>query len=310
VTAAVLIAAVAAVLTPGGVVFVDTAQGAVLRVAELPGEGLAIFAAPDGRAVVPLRQEDATAIVGPAGRVETWPGRVFPLFFADYDRMYAVLPGMLALLSYPDRLLLERVPLEGLSGARRAACSRDGQLVAVIPAMPGVRVLLLVVGLNSPVVQPVSLGGEPAHVVVAPNGEFAVVASGGTLEAAVLGDAAARGSLNVDGNVLSLCMSPNGREVIAGLAKGAAGDLVGVPVDPKARHPLSVRFRTRMPGPVVAVSAAGDQVAVLSGEFLLTLTGGGRRISKQVPLAGGRDLAVLPEKAKSAVPAWGDVPKP
>jgi hypothetical protein len=56
------------------------------------------------------------------------------------------------------------------------------------------------------------------------------------------------------------------------------------------------------------VSATGNNVAALSGEFLLILTGGGRRISKQVPLPGGRDLAVLPEKAKSAVPA-GRCPK-
>jgi len=310
VTAAVLIAAVAAVLTPGRVVFVDTAQGMVLRTTELPGEGLAIFAAPDGRAVVPLREKDATAIVGPTGRVEAWPGRVFPLFFVDWDRMYVVLPGMLATLSYPDRLLLERVPLEGVSGARRAACSLDGQLVAVIPSTPGVRALVLVVGLNSPVVQPVSLAAEAAHVVVAPNGAFAVVASGRTLEAAVLGDAAARASLNVGSEVLSLCLSPKGRDVIAGLATGAAGELVGVHVDPKAGRPLREQFRTRVPGPVVAVSPAGDEVVALSGDSLVVLSGGGLRIGKQVPLPGGRDLAVLPEKAKSAVPAWGDAAKP
>jgi hypothetical protein len=310
VTAAVLIAAVAAVLTPGRVVFVDTVQCAVLRVAELPGEGLAIFAAPDGRAVVPLREEDATAIVGPTGRVEAWPGRVFPLFFADWDRMYAVLPGMLATLSYPDRLLLERVPLEGVSGARRAACSHDGRFVAIIPATPGVRALVLVVGLGATVVQPVSLAGEAAHVVVAPTGAFAVVASGSTLETAVMGEPASRAGVDVGGEVLSLCLLPNGRDVIAGLATGTAGELVSVRVDPKARHTLKERFRTRVAGPVVAVSAAGDEVAALSGDSLVILTGGGRRIGKQVPLPGGRDLAVLPENAKSTVPAWGDAAKP
>jgi len=310
VTAAVLIAAVAAVLTPHRVVFVDTVQGAVLRVAELPGEGLAIFAAPDGRAVVPLQEEDATAIVGPTGRVETWPGRVFPLFSVDWDRMYVVLPGMLATLSYPDRLLLERVPLEGVSGARRAACSRDGQLVAIIPSTPGARVLVLVVGLGATVVQPVSLAGEAAHVVVAATGAFAVVASGSTLETAVLGEPAARAGVDVGGEVLSLCLSPNGRDVIAGLVTGNAGELVGVRVDPKAHHPLKERYRNRVPGPVVAVSVAGDVVVALSGDSLVVLTGGGRRIGKQVPLPGGRDLAVLPENAKSAVPAWSDAVKP
>jgi hypothetical protein len=86
--------------------------------------------------------------------------------------------------------------------------------------------------------------------------------------------------------------------------------LVSVRVDPKARHTLKERFRTRVAGPVVAVSAAGDEVAALSGDSLVILTGGGRRIGKQVPLPGGRDLAVLPENAKSTVPAWGDAAKP
>jgi hypothetical protein len=310
VTAAVLIAAVAAVLAPHTVVFVDTEQGAVLRVAELPGEGLAIFAAPDGRAVVPLRDEDATSIVGPTGLAERWPGRVFPLFFADWDRMYAVLPGVLATLSYPDRLLLERVPLEGVSGARRAACSDDGRLVAVIPATPGARALVLVAALGATVVQPVSLAAEAAHVVVAPTGAFAVVASGSTLEVAVMGEPAARAGVDVGGEVLSLCLSPKGRDVIAGLARGADGELVGVHVDPKARRPLKEQFRTRVSGPVVAVSVAGDKVAALSGDSLVVLSDGGLRIGKRVPLPGGRDLTVLPEKAKSTVPAWGDAPKP
>ena len=241
--------------------------------------------------------------------MERWPGRVFPLFFADWDRMYAVLPGVLATLSYPDRLLLGRVPLEGVSGARRAACSDDGRLVAVIPATPGARVLVLVVALGATVVQPVSLAGEAAHVVVAPTGAFAVIASGDTLEVAVVGEPAARPGVDVGGEVISLCMAPRGRDVLAGLATGTAGELVGVHVDPKARRPLKEQFRTRLPGPVVAVTAAGDRVAALSGDSLVVLSGGGLRIGKQVPLAGGRDIAVLPEKGKSTVPAWGDVPK-
>jgi hypothetical protein len=58
------------------------------------------------------------------------------------------------------------------------------------------------------------------------------------------------------------------------------------------------------------VSVAGDKVAALSGDSLVVLSDGGLRIGKRVPLPGGRDLTVLPEKAKSTVPAWGDAPKP
>jgi hypothetical protein len=128
VTAAVLIAAVAAVLTPGGVVFVDTAQGAVLRVAELPGEGLAPRRA--RRACrAPLRQEDLRRSSA-LGAWDLARARFPP--FADYDRTYAVL-GFSRPALLQDRLLLERVPLEvypGLGAALMMATRR-------LSAMPG-----------------------------------------------------------------------------------------------------------------------------------------------------------------------------
>jgi hypothetical protein len=310
VTAAVLVAAVAAVLAPHQVVFVDTVQGVALRAVELPSEGLAIFAAPDGRVVVPLQGEDATAIVSTTGRVERWPGRVFPLFFIDYDRMYVVLPGMVATLSYPERLMLERVLLEGLPGARRAACSHDGQLVAVIPAVPGARVLLLVTPLEGATVGQVGLAGEASYVVVAPKGAFAVVASSDAIELAVFGEPAARAGLTVGKEVRSLCLLPNERDVMVGLARDAAGEVIAVRVDPEARHPLKERFRASLPAPVVALAAADEDVVAISGDALLILTGGGRRGGRRVSIPGAHALAVLPEKAKSTVPAWADAPKP
>lgn len=309
-TGAVLVAAVAAVLAPQRVLFVDTARGVVLRSVELPGVGLAIFAAPDGRAMVPLQGEDVTAVVAPTGNVERWPGRLFPLFFADYDRMHVVLPGMLATLSYPERLMLEQVPIEGLPGARRAACSDDGRLVAVIPAVPGARALLLVAALEGGTVRQLELAGDATHVVVAPSGAFAVVASGNTLAAAVLGEPRTRAGLSVGGEVRSLCLLPNGRDVIAGLSKGAAGEVVGVRVDPRAQQPLKERFRTPLSAPAVAVATADEDAAAISGDVLVVLIRGGRRIGRQVVVPGARDLAVLPARARSTVPAWSDAQKP
>ena len=308
-TAAVLVAAVAVVLAPQRVLFVDTAQGLVLRSVGLPGAGLAIFAAPDGRAMVPLQGEDATAVVAPTGRVERWPGRVFPLFFADYDRMHVVLPGLLATLSYPERLRLEQVPIEGLSAARRAACSLDGQLVAVIPAVVGARALLLVAAVEGGTVHQVDLEGDATHVVVAPSGAFAVVASGDTLAAAIMGEPKTRAGLRVGGEVRSLCLLPNGREVIAGLATGATGEVVCVGVNPKAQQPLMEHFRTPLGAPIVAVATSDKDVAAISGDALVVLVRGGRRIGRQVAVPGAQDLAVLPEKARSTVPTWSDAPK-
>ncbi len=308
-TAAVLVAAVAVVLAPQRVVFVDTTQGVVLRSVGLPGTGFAIFAAPDGRVIVPLQGEDATAVVAPTGRVEHWPGRVFPLFFADYDRMHVVLPGLLATLSYPERLPLERVPIEGLAGVRRAACSLDGRLAAVIPAVAGARALLLVAAQEGGTVHQVDLAGDATHVVVAPTGDFAVVASGDTLAAAILGEPRTRAVLNVGGEVRSLCLLPNGREVIAGLATGATGEVVGVYVNPKAKQPLQEHFRTALGAPTIAVATSDEDVAAISGDALVVLIRGGRRIGKQVAVPGAQDLAVLPEKARSTVPTWSDAPK-
>jgi hypothetical protein len=311
VTAAVLVAAVAAVLAPDRVFFVDTVKGAVLRSVALPGEGLAIFAAPDGRALVPLRDEDATAAVSPAGQVERWPGRVFPLFFVQDDRMYVVLPGFLATLSYPERLPLERVRLDGLPGARRAACSHDGEMVAIIPAVPGSRVLLLIEVLGMEKIMPVGLAHEATQVALAPNGKFAVAAGRESLEAAIVGEPIARPALETGGEVQALCLLPNGRDVVAGLARGGAGEVLVVRADPGAKTKvLWEHSRVELPAPVTAAAAAGEEVVVVSGEQVVILAHGGRKIARQLSVPGARDLAVLPEKPSSAVPTWGDALKP
>lgn len=292
------------------VVFVDTVQGATLRSAELPGEGSAIFAAPDGRVLVPLRAEDVTAVVSPTGAVVRWPGRLFPVFFVQDDRMYVVLPGALVTLSYPERLPLERVRLEGLPGARRAACSRDGATVAIIPEVPGARVLLLVEAFGVERVLQVGLAGEGTNVVVAPKGAFAVVAGSDYLQVAVGGEPVARPPLAVGGEVRALCVLPNEKDVVVGLAGGGAGESLIVRVDPGLKMPLKERSRIALPAAVTAVAVVGEEVAALSGDVLVILSHGGRKVARRVAVPGARDLAVLPEKASTSVPAWSDALRP
>ena len=307
-----LAAAVVAVLTPREVVFVETASSAVVRRVALPGEGLGAFAAPDGRVVVPLAGDAGSAVVAATGGVERWPGRVFPLFSVEPDRMYVVLPGVLATLSYPERVPIARLPLAGVTGARRAACSADGRLVAVVPADPGDRALVLVPALERGAPVRVELAGEPSLVTVASDGAFAVAVCGsGTLElAASGGERSARGVLALGGTVRAVCPGVEGRGVLVGLAGDSGGALFGVRVDPAAAAPLQVRFRAALPAPVIAVETAGGEIVALAGEDLMVLSGNGRHVRRVAAVAGAIGLAVLPARAQSTVPDWSDAAAP
>ncbi len=304
-----LVAAVAAVLTPREVVFVETASAAVVRRVELPGEGLDAFAAPDGRIVVPLAGDAGTAVVAASGSVERWPGRVFPLFFVESDRMYVVLPGLLATLSYPERVPLARIPLAGVVGARRAACSADGRLVAVIPEDPGGRALVLVPALERGAPVRVELGGEPSLVTLAADGTFAVaVSGGGSLELiASGGERRPRGALALGGAVRSVCPGVEGRGVLVGLDAGrGGGELVGVRVEPGATAPLRVTFHTALAAPVNAIGTAAGEIIALAGNDLMVLARNGRHPRRVVAVPGATGFAMVPAQPQSTVPSWSD----
>jgi hypothetical protein len=308
--AAVLLAAtVVAVLCPREVVFVDTAGPAVIRRVPLPSAGLGIFAAPDRRVVIPLGGEDATAVVGASGNAERWPGRVFPMFFTEYDRMHVLLPGLMATLSYPERLPLRRIPLEGVPGVRRAACSLDGRLVAAIPSEAGAHTLVLIAALEGGTAQTVALPEDANYVVMAGDGAFVVVAMGGANPALVmLGEGRARGALRVTGEVRCMCLAPNGKDVLVGLATAGSGEVLMLKVDPSSNQPLKERFRTPLPAPVCALAPAGEELAAVSGEALLVLAKGGRHVRGRLAVPGAREVAVLPAEARSTLPAWSDHP--
>jgi len=279
----------------------------VARSARLPADGLAVFAAPDGRAVVPLSAEDATAVVDTSGKVESWPGRLFPLFFADFDRMHAVLPGALVTLSYPERVQIARLPLAGVPGARRAACSADGRLVAIVPAAPGVNALVLVAALEGGDTSRVELDGDATAVALHPEGAFALTATGGgVVEVAGEGRSRPLGMIDLGGEVRALAFTADGRGALAGCANGSAGAIVGIRVDPAAKSPLKERFRTPLPRGVVAVAAGEDEVVALTDDTLVVLSADGKRVRRRIAVAGGTDVALLPTRPRSAVPAWSD----
>jgi hypothetical protein len=302
-----LVAAVAAVLCPHQVVFVDAVKGVVVRPVDLPGDGLALFAAPDGRVVVPLAGEDSTSVVAESGKVERWQGRVFPMFFHDFDRMHVVMPEELATLSYPERVLLLRMPISGLVGVRRAACSADGRLVAIVPSNPDDSTVMMVAALEGGTVNRVRLTAKAVTVAVAPEGTFAIVASSsGRLEVAAGGLPRSLGVLDLEGTTGAVVTTPDGRGALAGLARGQRGEIVGVRVDTSAKQPLKVRFRTPLRGVPLALAIGGDEVVAATETGLVFLSRGGADVRREMALAGASDVAWLPARPLSAVPAWSE----
>ncbi len=307
--AALLAATVVAVLCPREVALVDVGSASVVRHFPLISEGVAVFAAPDGRIVIPLREDDTTAVIAVDGRQERWPGRVFPMFFADYDRMHVAMPGLLATLSYPERIPLEQFPLEGVTGVRRAACSRDGRLVAVIPSDPGSHEVILVAALEGGTHHAVPLPGGAALVTVADDGGFVAVATSGPEgEVLMVGQGRTHGEFRLTGEVRSMCLGPEGRDVLVGLADGALGELVDLKVDVSARAPLKERFRTRLESPPVALAAAGGEVTAVIRDSLVILGKAGRRVRARIAMPGAYDIAALPSEPKTTLPEWSDRP--
>ncbi len=299
-----VLAAVAAVLGEGRVSFFDTASGVLLVERELGDRGVALFAAPDGRVLVPLMGADATVVAGVAGEAERWVGRLFPLFFDEYDRMYVVLPGELVALSYPERAPIFRRPLAQLSGAWRAASSSDGRVVAVVPA--GARAQLLAVApRDDRVARALALAGPASAVAVGPAGGWVVVAAeGGEVEVLALAGAE-RAQLHLAGEPRGMALSQDGSLLVVALVQPRANKLVGVRIRGPGK-PLGIRFESPLPEEPVDLALAGEEALVLSASGVSVFSGSGRKLRGRFEVLGGLRIAVLPAQAMSVVPDWGD----
>ncbi|MGE5235470.1 MAG: hypothetical protein ACM3O7_03860 [Acidobacteriota bacterium] len=303
----VVLAAVAAVLTSHEVDFVETGAGKILRRAALPSEGLAVFAAPDARVLVPLAGDDATAVVTPQGEVSRWPGHLFPLFFDEMDRMHVVVPGAVATLSYPERLPLNRVDVAGLLGARRAACSHDGRLVVVAPAGTAAPSVLLVAAAPGGSFTRVALAAEPLTVAAAPDAAWAAVGlADGTVVLVGLSAPAASAPVAVGGEVTGLAVSPDGRWLVVAARSGQVGRIEAWRIDARASPPLKEKIRTATDAPVDAVAVAGDEVVAIVNGSVSVFGRMGRKELRRVPLPGARALSMLPDRPESVLPAWSD----
>lgn len=299
--------AVAAVLCGNQVAVVQAEPPTVVRRTQLPESGIALFAAPDGRLVVPLNSLDATAIVTAEGSARTWEGRLFPLFFDEIDRMLAVFPGQLVTLSYPDRVVIERVPLQGIDGVWRAACSRDGRLAAIVPARDRTKMVLTATrrgGLEATA----QLAAAAEVVTAAPDAGFAVAGlADGNLQLVVPGGPTWLGPAGSAGKVTSLAITADGRDLLVSLAGKGAGAFVSHRIDPGKEEPLRLRRVTRLAAPVLGLAfAADDSLFVLTPEGVSVYTRRGRRFEGSVSLEGGTEIVALPGVARSAMPEWSE----
>ncbi|MGV8039912.1 MAG: hypothetical protein AB2L07_07495 [Thermoanaerobaculaceae bacterium] len=301
-----VLAATVLVLGPADLSYVDTTSGAT-RTVSLPGPGATVFVAPDGRAVVPAASEDATWVVADGRAVERWPGRLMPLFFDQPDRLWALLPGELALLSFPERLVLRRHRIDGLSGVRLAATSRDGRLVAVATAGGGEPALWLLVPEDTQVVRRVPLPGPASALAVAAEAELAAVGlevGGVVIAAPELPNLPGR--IETPGAVLSLAFDGDHRVLLVGCRSDAGGAIIGVRAELRPDKPVRELFRVPLKVPPTQLVVAGSQVLALCGDRLLVLGKGGRTLERELEAPAARGMALVPAETKSALPAWSD----
>jgi len=304
VNALAVLAAVVAVLGEGSVSFFDTSSGAMLQQRELGDRGVALFAAPDGRVLVPLQEADATAVASVVGKGERWPGRLFPLFFDEYDRMYVVLPGELVALSYPERAPLFRRPVPGLGGAWRAASSADGRVVAVVPAAARAQLLVVAPG-DERFARTLALANPASAVAVGPAGGWVVVGEeGGAVEVLSLAGSE-RASLRLGGEVRGMALSKDGSLLVVALVGPRAPQLVGVRIRGPEK-PLQTRFASPLGEEPVDLALTEEEALVLSASGVTVFSGFGRKLRGRFEVQGGRRVVVLPAQALSVVPDWGD----
>ena len=300
-----LLAAVVAVLTPTDVVLCETSPPSVVRRVALSSPGLAIFAAPDGRLLVPLAGEDTTAVVAAGGPAGHLPGRLFPLFFDEVDRLHTVMPGAVVTLSYPERLLLFRSELPGGLAPWRAATSRDGRLVIVLASDRRSLAVVTAKGEVAPVL--VGLPLAASAVAVAPDaswvlvgleqGELLLVDAAGSVAAARLGIGAAPAAM---------AATADGRHALVATGWGRGGAVVSVRVKPGSRTPLKEVARAPLSGSGLAVAEAGGDVVAVTSSGLTVLAVQGLALRGRLAIEGAQDVAALPARVSSLVPPWGD----
>jgi hypothetical protein len=294
--------AVAAVLADDRLVFVETTAGVVLRQVVLPGTPVRLFAAPDGRVLLPLAGSDETVVVSPTGPTERWTGRLFPLFFDEVDRMHVVFPELLLVMSYPERLPILRVPVPGVRAAWRAATTGNGLVVVVCPPRSERRVVIVTAEPGSPQ-REIALAGEPRLLAIAPDAAWVAVGYEDAVEVAFSAEPHGRGRIPMRGAVRDLAASADGAELLVAL-DGTAAALAELRLSAKHDAGAKVRGELALDGGVASLAAGGDTVAAVARDRLLVLSKRGTKVVREIPVAGASQVVLLPARPESAVPLW------
>ena len=301
-----VLAATVLILGPADLSYVDTTSGAT-RTVPLPGRAAAVFVAPDGRAIVPAAAADATWVVAEGRAIESWPGRLMPLFFDQPDRLWALLSGELALLSFPELLPLRRYPIEGLASVRLAATSRSGRVVAAVPMGGSEPELWLLVPEEMKVARQVPLPGPASALAVAAEAELVAVgleAGGVVIVAPAFPDLSRK--IETPGAVASLAFDDERKAMLVGCQAGGGGAVIGLRAELRPGKPVKELFRLPLALPPTQLVVVGKQVLALCGSRLLVLTKGGRVLERELEAPQAQGLAVVPAETKSILPAWSD----
>jgi hypothetical protein len=72
------------------------------------------------------------------------------------------------------------------------------------------------------------------------------------------------------------------------------------------KHPLKESFRIEVDGPVRALAFVSNELVTLIGDHVSLRSGRGDKILRDLVVEGAVAMALLPEKAGIAVPAWDE----
>ncbi len=290
-----------AVVQSGGLVTLELPEGRELARVPMAGGSLGVFVAPDGSLWLPSAERDETVVVRPGVPVETLAGRLVPLFFREPDRLYAVFPGELVALAYPERVRIASWPLPRQLSPSFATCSHDGRVVAVLAVAPEPQVVL-VFPFDQGQTVTVPLSGFPDPQRLALGDGFLAVVGGSRVGVWPVG---ATGGVwtDVPGNVVDVAWAPDGRQLFLLLA-APKSQLWRLSLPKKAFLALKPKLLWQGRGTPKSLGVSEAGLVVLQEESVRLVSFRGRELAQAA--VGGVALGILPSRPVSGLVPWSD----
>lgn len=290
-----------AVVQSGGLVTLELPAGRELVRWSLSRRVVGVFVAPDGALWLPSADSDETVVARPGQPTETVAGRLVPLFFREPDRLYAVFPGELVALSYPERVRIASWPLRHELAPSFAVCSDDGRVVAVLAVAPKVQVVLLFPFDQGQTVT-LPLAGFPDPQRLALSDGFLAVGGEGRVGVWPVG--ATEGVLtDVPGKVVDVAWAPDGRQLFLLLA-APESQLWRWPLPKKASAFSKPKLLWRGHGVPKALKVSEAGLVVLEADSVRLLSFRGRELAHAG--VGGLAMGIMPSRPVSGLVPWSD----